>query len=196
MIPSSLTVTGSCSSQPATVKSPPRATGRNPSMQTSRTQSRRDAPSAYRRWRSPWLLPRRDFQVAPVRRSNTIPTGAVLKPCPSVPMPRPVRRSRSAATRLSGGEAAQQQMDCLTKQSQFPLKTKDLSRNKPKQSQITNQNLLCNSLIPGTIGRFFANRLTERAQNTWLDDHRRQPKGANSSFERPPTPHGRGVRPA
>jgi hypothetical protein len=45
------------------------------------------------------------------------------------------------------------EMDCLTEQSQFILKTKDLSRNKPKQSQIIIPILSRKSLIQKWIDR-------------------------------------------
>jgi hypothetical protein len=54
---------------------------------------------------------------------------------------------------LWGGSGARI-MDCLTEQSQFLLKTKDLSRNKPKQSQKTKPIVPFNSLIPLKITDF------------------------------------------
>jgi hypothetical protein len=57
--------------------------------------------------------------------------------------------------RSAAGTGARDQMDCLTEQTQFLLKTKDLSRNKPKQSQNINQELPLNSLIPWTILAFW-----------------------------------------
>jgi hypothetical protein len=45
-------------------------------------------------------------------------------------------------------------IDCLTEQSQFRLKTKDLSRNKPKQSQQQRWLIQCKLLISWLIGEF------------------------------------------
>jgi hypothetical protein len=56
--------------------------------------------------------------------------------------------------RGADGTATCDEMDCLTEQSQFLLKTKDFSRNKPKQSQITSPILSGNLLIPERIDQF------------------------------------------
>jgi hypothetical protein len=56
-------------------------------------------------------------------------------------------------------------MDCLTEQSQLPLKTKGLSRNKPKQSQITRPVVSIKLLIQDNLSVFLSGN-TRNVQKT------------------------------